>query len=109
MAFSRSTSIQRKLTLLVMLTTTAALLIAAAQFIINDVRDYRHRIVADLAILAHIIGENVTSPLEFEDAKTAAGILAALKAKPHVIAAAVYTNKLFAAYTAPGVPARIVP
>jgi len=38
MRLFRATSIQRKLTLLVMLTTTIALLAAAVQFIFNDVR-----------------------------------------------------------------------
>jgi signal transduction histidine kinase/CheY-like chemotaxis protein len=98
----RSGSIKLKLTLLVMLTTTVALLVAAAQFIINDVRDYKRRVVADLSIVAHILGENCTSSLQFDDKKTATQILSALAAKPHVIAAAVYnkTSELFAWYPA---------
>ena len=71
MPFFPATSIKRKLILLVMLTTTIALLVAAVQFIINDVRDYRRRVVADLEILAHIIGQNITSPLEFLAPNTA--------------------------------------
>jgi len=87
-----------------MLTTTVALLVAAAQFIINDVRDYNRRVVADLDILGRIIGENCTSAIEFDDSKAAAQTLAALKAKPNMLAAAVYTKdgKLFAVYLAPG-------
>src|SRR5258706_10430737 len=102
MVLLRTGSIKRKLTLLVMLTTTVALLVAAAQFIINDVRDYRRRVVADLSIVAQILGENCTSSLQFDDARTASQILAALSAKPHVIAAAVYnkTNEIFAWYPA---------
>src|SRR5205085_12618800 len=100
MALLRTGSIKRKLTVLVMLTTTVALLIAAAQFIINDVRDYRRRVVADLSIVAHIVGENCTSSLQFDGARTASQLLAAFSAKQHVIAAAVYnkTNELFAWY-----------
>jgi len=76
MVFLRATSIKRKLTLLVMLTTTVALLAAAVQFIVNDVRDYHRRVVADLAILAHIIGENCTSALDFDDPKAGPAAIA---------------------------------
>jgi signal transduction histidine kinase/CheY-like chemotaxis protein len=99
MALFRAASIKRKLTLLVMLTTTVALLVAAVQFILNDLRDYRRRSVNDLKILAQIIGDNCTSPLEFDDTNYAAQVLSALQAKPNVLAAAVYKGgKLFAPY-----------
>jgi signal transduction histidine kinase/DNA-binding response OmpR family regulator len=102
MRFLRTASIKRKLTLLVMLTTTIALLAAAVQFVVRDVRDYQRRIVDDLAILARILGENCTSQLEFEAPKEATQALASLQAKPHVLAAALYTKdgKLFARYPA---------
>ena len=111
MTLFRATSIKRKLTLVVMLATTVALLAAAVQFIANDIRDYRRHVLDDLAILGHIVGENCTSPLEFEDAKVATRTLAALEAKPNVVAAAVYgrTGKLFAAYTAKGRTVSIPP
>src|SRR5690349_18458736 len=100
MPLLRATSIKRKLTAVVMLTTTVALLATAVQFILNDVRDYRRRVLADLQILSRVLGQNVTSSLEFEQAKTAAEVLAALQAKPHILAAAVYSKdgKLFAYY-----------
>src|SRR5439155_856985 len=111
MVFLRATSIKRKLTLLVMLTTTVALLAAAVQFIVNDVRDYHRRVVADLAILAHIIGENCTSALDFDDPKAAAQTLAALQAKTNILAAAVYSKdgKLFAPYLAHGQAPGVLP
>src|SRR4051794_14037654 len=111
MALLRATSIQRKLTVLVMLTTSVALLLAALQFIINDVRDYRRRVLADLEILARIIGENCTSAIQFEDAKSAIDTLAALEAKTHVLRAAVYNRdgKLFGSYTAKGQPPNLLP
>ncbi len=100
MALLRHTSIKRKLMLLVMLTTTVALLVAAVQFIINDVRDYRRRLVDDLSTLIQVVSQNITSPLEFQDVKEAAKTLGALQAKPHVLAAAVYNKEgqLFAHY-----------
>src|SRR5215831_989862 len=100
MKLLRSASIKRKLTLVVMLTTTIALLAAAVQFVVNDVRDYRRRILADLTILARILGDNCTSQLEFDDPKAATQTLSALQAKPHILAAALYNKdgKLFARY-----------
>jgi signal transduction histidine kinase len=111
MPLFRAASIKRKLTLLVMLTTTVALLVAAVQFILNDLRDYRRRSVNDLDILAQILGENCTSPLEFEDKETAGKILSALQVKPNVLAAAVYSKdgKLFAPYLAAGQPSNKIP
>ena len=110
MALFRTASIKRKLTLLVMLTTTVALLVAAVQFILNDLRDYRARSVNDLKILAQIIGDNCTSPLEFDDTNYAAQVLSALQAKPNVLAAGVYKwGKLFAPYIPPGGGANILP
>jgi signal transduction histidine kinase/DNA-binding response OmpR family regulator len=106
----RLTSIKRKLTAIVMATTTIALLLAAVQFIVNDVRDYRLRLMDDLRILARVVGENCASPLEFEYAREATQTLSGLQAKPHVLAAAVYDRKgkVFATYTAPGQsPARL--
>jgi len=94
-----------------MLATTVALLAAAVQFIVNDILDYRRRVLNDLAILAHIVGESCASPLEFEDAKVASRTLAALESKPHVVAAAVYTRTghLFATFTAEGRSVAIPP
>jgi signal transduction histidine kinase/DNA-binding response OmpR family regulator len=111
MALLRATSIQRKLTLVIMLVTTLALLVAAAQFVLNDVRDYRRRVVDDLAILTRILGQNVTPTLEFDDPKVAEQILASFQAKPHILAAAVYARdgKLFARYTPPDQPGAEVP
>ena len=111
MALLRATSIQWKLTLVVMAVTTLALIIAAIQFIANDVRDYRRQVADDLGILARILGLNVTSTLDFNDPKVAAEILAGLKAKPQIRAGAVYdaSGNLFASYTARGVSPKSLP
>jgi len=110
MSLFRTGSIKRKLIVLVMLTTTVALLVAAAQFLLNDIRDYRRRVSNDLSILTHILGENCASSLQFDDAKIATQILTAFGAKPHVLAAAVYsTNGLFAWYPAGETPSDSLP
>ncbi len=110
MALFGAASIKRKLTLLVMLSTTVALVVAAVQFILNDLRDYRRRSVNDLKILARIVGENCTSPLDFDDADFAAQVLATFQAKSSVLAAGVYKNgKLFARYLAAAQPASVLP
>src|SRR5947208_2625628 len=111
MPLLRATSIKRKLTAVVMLTTTVALLATAVQFILNDARDYRRRVLADLEILARVLGQNFASSLEFEDTKMAGQILAALQAKPHVLAAAVYNKdgKIFAYYPNQSLAAQTLP
>jgi signal transduction histidine kinase/CheY-like chemotaxis protein len=100
MPLSRTASIKKKLILMVMLTTCIALLAAAAQFIVNDVRDFRRRIVNDLDVVARVVGHNLTSPLQFGDMKEAKLNLAALDEKPHILSAAVYDKdgKIFAQY-----------
>jgi len=111
MALLRTTSIQKKLTLLVMLTTSVALLVTAVQFITKDVRDSRRRTLADLNILARILGEDTMSSLEFGDKDYADRTLAGLKAVPHLVAAAVYKKDggIFAKYIAKGASPNVLP
>ncbi len=111
MIWLRATSIRRKLTILVLVTTSVALLTAAIQFVLNDAWTYRRTVLNDLSILATILGQNCTSALEFGDAREASRTLAALKAKPQVVVAALYTpdGKRFATYPAGAVNDTAVP
>jgi signal transduction histidine kinase/DNA-binding response OmpR family regulator len=86
----RGTSIRRKLTRAMMLTSSVALLVASAFFAFYDSMTIRDRIERDLATLATIIGSNSKAALTFADEKAAQETLAALSAKPHVVAAAIY-------------------
>jgi len=111
MTWLRATSIRRKLLILVLVTTTVALLAAAVQFVLNDRWTYRRTVLNDLSILATILGQNSASALEFGDVPEATRTLAALKAKPHIVAAAVYTpdGKRFATYPPEGGATDAVP
>jgi len=61
--------------------------IAFAEYGVYQFKQFR---VEDLNALANIIGTNSTAPLVFKDPKSAADILQALAAKPHILAAVIY-------------------
>ena len=115
LSFFHRLSIQKKLTLIVMLATSAALLTTAVLFILNDTQDYRKRVVYDLRILAQIFGESCGSSLKFRfmgnREQEVARILSTLEAKPHVLGAAVYDaeGNLFSAYPANRQPSLPLP
>src|SRR5262249_38230198 len=81
------------------------------QFITKDVRDSRRRTLANLNILARILGEDTMSSLEFGDKDYADRTLAGLKAVPHLVAAAVYKKDggVFARYIAKGASPSVLP
>jgi len=93
-------SIRYKLLLLVLVSSFATLVVAGAALMYNDVREFRQMLGNELTAQADIIGQASSAALEFNDAKVAAENLALLKAKPEILAAALYTAKgsLFAQY-----------
>lgn len=96
----RDASIKRKLTLIIMLTSSVALLLTATFLVVNDLVTTRRAMVNDLRALAQIVGMNCTAALTFDDQKSAQETLAALRAKPRIVSAAVYTKdgRVFAGY-----------
>src|ERR1700721_650897 len=72
---------------------------------------FRQTSVQQLQILSQAIASNSTAALAFDNAEDAAGVLAAFKSDPHIVAAALYDarGKIFAGYpkglTAQRVPA----
>jgi signal transduction histidine kinase/DNA-binding response OmpR family regulator len=102
MMFSkRQPSIARKLTWMNMLVSGVALLTACSAFISYDVVTFRETTLRNLSIRAQIIGSNCVSALLFNDRDSAEKTLAALKADPHIVFAAVYSpsGQLFASYS----------
>jgi PAS domain S-box-containing protein len=89
LSFSRA-SIKRKQVLIIMLNTTAALLLAFAGFTAYEVVTFRAAMVRSLSTLARITGNNVAGTLDFNDPKSAAEDLFALRDDPHIIGACVY-------------------
>jgi light-regulated signal transduction histidine kinase (bacteriophytochrome) len=96
-------SIRHKLFVGVLLTTVSALLISGVIMIVYDLRDYRGRLIEDLTTQSNLLGLTTVSALQFNDPKVARSSLASLKARPQILAAAVYDNKgkLFATYRNP--------
>jgi signal transduction histidine kinase/DNA-binding response OmpR family regulator len=84
-----------------MLVSGAALLLACAAFFAYDFYTFRAGIVRNLSTQAQIIGSNSVSALVFNDPRAAETTLAALRASPNVVYAAVYTpeGQLFAEYS----------
>ena len=93
-------SIQRKQTLVIMLTSTVALVLACAGFVAYEVVAFRQTMTQNLTTLAQIIGDNSSGALDFNDPKAAQDILSALRAEPNITAACISTKdgQRFATY-----------
>jgi len=74
----RGASIQRKQTLVIMLTSCVALVLACAGFITLEVITFRAAMVQNLSTLAGIIANNNTAALQYGDRKDAADNLTVL-------------------------------
>ncbi|OQW95886.1 MAG: hypothetical protein BWK79_00795, partial [Beggiatoa sp. IS2] len=81
-------------------TSDVVLLLASTAFVINDLINFRNNMVSELFVLADQIGINSKAGLEFDDSKTAAQNLAALKANTHIIVAHIFSvnGNSFASY-----------
>ena len=100
-------SIKRKLTAIIMIASTVALLLVSAGFVTYELVTFRQTMTRDLSTLAEIIGNQSTAALTYEDQKVAKEILAALSAKKHIVAAALYDKdgRLLASYSRGNNPA----
>jgi hypothetical protein len=100
----RDIPIKQKLMVIIMATTAAALLLSGIGIVVLDSILFRASMQRDLSALARIVAENSTGALSFEDPRAAEETLAALKARPHLVAACIYraTGAMFATYARPG-------
>jgi signal transduction histidine kinase len=100
MLLSGNRSIRHKLLLIVLATTAAALLTAGAGMVVYDLRTYQQSWIDDLTTQGDILGQASTPALEFDDPKTARESMELLKARPQIVAAAIYNAKgaVFASY-----------
>jgi len=96
----RDIPINRKLTLIIMLTSIAGLLLACTTFVIYDHITFRHAMVRDLSILTGIIGDNSVSALLFTDQDAAEETLAELNIEPRIVSCYIYDvdGRMFAKY-----------
>jgi signal transduction histidine kinase/ActR/RegA family two-component response regulator len=92
--------IRRTLMSVLLLTSGAVMLTTCLAFGAYDFLTYRRQTLHNLATLGQAIAANSTAALAFENPEDAREVLAALKADPHVVAAALYTpaGTSFASY-----------
>jgi uncharacterized membrane protein affecting hemolysin expression len=100
MQWTRTLSLRRKLTLVIMINTVVALCAACIGFAEYGVYRFKELRLEDLNALANIVGTNSAAPLVFKDPNSAQDILRALAAKPHILSAVIYDRdgKPFAEY-----------
>ncbi len=96
----KNTPIRRKLIAMTLLTTGLVLLLTCTAFLAYEFLTFRQTAVRQFSTLGEIISANSTAALAFENPSDAGEILSALKAEPHVVAAALYdgAGRLFSVY-----------
>src|SRR5258706_1448703 len=85
----RDLPLQRKLTLLLLLTSGVVFVAGSLGYFAYDVVTYRRIMVDDLALLARTLSVNASTALVYNDRQTGEVILGGLKANPHLVAACV--------------------
>jgi PAS domain S-box-containing protein len=100
-------SMRAKLTLVVLLTTAMALLVAGTAMLSHDLQVYRQSWASDLQIEAGILALSTAPALAFDDHRIAERNVSALRARPAVLAAALYgaDGVLYASYVRAREPA----
>ena len=89
----RDLSIKSKLTTIMMIISVTALLLSCASFIVYDQIFSRRAMVQELHSVAQIIGSNSTAALTFNDQPSATEILSALRARPNISSACLYSRE----------------
>jgi signal transduction histidine kinase len=104
MRFFRDIPLKQKLLATILLTLSLASVLSLIGVMVVDTRLFRLFLNRDLEALARMTADTSTAALAFDDAKTAAETLAALKAKTHMVAARIYRRdgSVLASYTRPG-------
>jgi len=93
-------SIRGKLLLLIVAVTFVALFVSAIALVVYEARTYRERWVQDLQTQAEILGVSSIAALAFDDRTAARENLELLRARPAILAAAIYDEhgELFASF-----------
>jgi signal transduction histidine kinase len=96
----RDMPIQRKLRRVILQTSGAVLLLTCSAYFVYEFITFRQTAISELSTLGKIVAGNSTAALVFDTPEDASEILGALKAEPHIKAAALYNaqGKLFAYY-----------
>ncbi|HLZ39872.1 MAG TPA: ATP-binding protein [Candidatus Sulfotelmatobacter sp.] len=91
MARLRRRSISMRLMMMNMLVSGVALLLACAGFFTYDQITFRQGLVRTLSAQAEIVGSNSVSAILFDDPKSAANTLSALRSSQNITAAGIFT------------------
>jgi signal transduction histidine kinase len=97
-------SLRNKVMLLALTSSIAALALSAVGLVIYDLRGYEHQWSVDLITQAEVLARASAPALSFGDQRTAEKDLSVMRARPRVLAAALYTRdgRLFATFVKPG-------
>jgi PAS domain S-box-containing protein len=98
----RNTPIRRKLMLILMLISGVVVLLTCGAFVVNELLTFKDKAFQSLNTLGDVIATNSTASLAFDNEADATEVLSTLKARPQIVAAALYDRqgRLFARYPA---------
>jgi PAS domain S-box-containing protein len=96
----RDIPIQRKLTMVLMLTCGAVLLVTCLAFVIYEVITIRRGMVQSFTVRAQMVADNASAALLFADENDAVEVLGSFKNDPRMMSACIYDNdqQIFARY-----------
>ena len=99
--------LRRKLNSIALITTGVALLLTTLLFFVGEVIAIRRSSLQELRILSEVVASNSSAALAFDNPDDARAVLAAFRADPHIVAAALFKpdGQLFVSY--PESPAAI--
>lgn len=102
-------SLNRKLTVIIMLTTVATIVLAAVAIVSYQVHTFTRFIVSELETTADILGANGAVALRFKVPRDAESTLATVRAKAHISGACFFTTteEVFAKYSRDGAQIQI--
>src|ERR1700721_981029 len=104
MRLIRNSSIQRKLTFVIVCTSLVGLSLACLSFDLYERKNFPRAMTSELTALADTLGANTAASLAFNDRKSATDVLGALRAEKHIVGACLYDNHgvVFAEYRRDG-------
>ncbi len=100
----RNLSLRKKLIMVILFITVCSVVVASVGIMVFERIQTNEFMIADLAAMADVIGNNSSAALSFDDPEAATEILSALSAKPWLVAGVLRRadGTLFASYVSPG-------
>ncbi len=97
----RKLPLKKKLTIIILATSGLMIMVVSAILLANEAFSIKRSVLHNLSTIAEITAINSTAALSFESPETAEELLHALKAEPHIVAAAIYSRdgRLFSKYS----------